>query len=134
MKQLSNAQKQHYLEQGYCKIPGLVSIEWLTELNQVTAQFVEESRDVSQSNRRFDLEADHSASAPRLRRLNSPVDLHETYWRFASEGPFADIAEDLLGAHVKFHHSKLNFKWGAAVRRLSGIKTFSFGPTRIMTY
>ena len=128
MKQLSNAQKQHYLEQGYCKIPGLVSIEWLTELNQVTAQFVEESRDVSQSSRRFDLEADHSASAPRLRRFNSPVDLHETYWRFASEGPFADIAEDLLGAHVKFHHSKLNFKWGGGGEAVKWHQDIQFWP------
>ena len=128
MKQLSNAQKQHYLEQGYCKISGLVSVEWLTELNQVTAQFVQESRGVSQSNRRFDLDADHSAEAPRLRRLNSPVDQHETYWRFASEGPFADIAEDLLGAHVKFHHSKLNFKWGGGGEAVKWHQDIQFWP------
>jgi len=50
------------------------------------------------------------ATNPRLRRLSSPTDLHETYWEFASQSPIVDVAVDLLGPDVKFHHSKLNFK------------------------
>ena len=48
------------------------------------------------------------------RRLSSPVDQDATYWEFASSDLMADIAEDLLGPNVKFHHSKLNFKWAEA--------------------
>ena len=47
---------------------------------------------------------------PRLRRLSSPTDLHDEYWQFASASVITDVAVDLLGPDVKFHHSKLNFK------------------------
>ena len=42
------------------------------------------------------------------------MDQDATYWEFASSDLMADIAEDLLGPNVKFHHSKLNFKWAEA--------------------
>ena len=58
----------------------------------------------------FDLDVGHSAAEPRLRRLSSPTDLHETYWAFASTSPIVDVVVDLIGPDVKFHHSKLNFK------------------------
>ena len=31
-------------------------------------------------------------------------------WEFIA-GPAADIAADLLGPDLKFHHAKLNYKW-----------------------
>ena len=45
-----------------------------------------------------------------LRRLKRPDEQHETYWKFA-QGIIADVAADLVGPNVVFHHSKLNFKW-----------------------
>ena len=74
------------------------------------SKFVDRSRTLTESNVVFDLDAGHSADDPRLRRLSSPTDLHETYWAFASESPIVDVVVDLLGPNVKFHHSKLNFK------------------------
>jgi ectoine hydroxylase len=114
-KLLTATQIQAFHEQGYLGVSGLVSDAWLAQLNLVTSEFIDQSRSIEGKgegkDRRFDVEPDHSASNPRLRRLNSPIDLHDTYWRFASEGPFAQVAQDLLGENVKFHHSKLNFKW-----------------------
>ena len=109
---LTEPQRRKYFEAGYVGVRGLVTEEWLKRLNDVTADYVELSRGADRSDRRFDLEPDHTAEAPRIRRLNSPVDVDEVYWEFASKGPFVDIAVDLLGPNVKFHHSKLNFKWG----------------------
>ena len=43
----------------------------------------------------FDLDVGHSADEPRLRRLSSPTDLHETYWEFASTSPIVDVVVDL---------------------------------------
>ena len=85
-----------------------MSSNWLDRLNKVTDEFVKESRSLSQSDKRFDFEPDHAPESPRIRRLNSPVDFNEEYWKFASEGPFADVAQDILGPNFKFHHSKLN--------------------------
>ncbi len=125
---LTQAQREKYFVDGYLGAEQLVSADWLLRLNEVTAMFVEQSRSLDGPDRRFDLEKDHSADAPRLRRLNSPVEAHETYWEFASQGPFADVAEDLLGPDVKFHHSKLNFKWSGGGEAVKWHQDIQFGP------
>ncbi|MDA8911406.1 phytanoyl-CoA dioxygenase family protein [Pseudomonadales bacterium] len=128
VKILTRDQSARYHKKGYCAAEGLVDSTWLARLNAVTHDFIEESRGVTASNARFDLEPDHTAAAPRLRRLNAPVDQHETYWEFASTGPFADIAEDLLGPNVKFHHSKLNFKWSGGGESVKWHQDIQFWP------
>ena len=110
-KILSQRQREAYFRDGFIGVEGLVGEPWLSRLRDVTNQFIELSRSVQGKDKRFDLEASHSAEEPRIRRLNSPTDFHDTYWEFASQGPFVDVAEDLLGPNIKFHHSKLNFKW-----------------------
>ena len=107
---LDSAQREHYRRHGFVAVPGLVDSEWLDRLRRVTAEFVDASRELTESNILYDLDAGHSADDPRLRRLSSPTDLHETYWEFASQSVITDVAVDLLGPDVKFHHSKLNFK------------------------
>jgi ectoine hydroxylase len=107
---LTAAQCEHYQEHGWLAVPELVDTEWLDRLRQVTAEFVEQSRPLTESNVLFDLDVGHSEAEPRLRRLSSPTDLHETYWSFASQSPIVDVVVDLVGPNVKFHHSKLNFK------------------------
>jgi hypothetical protein len=125
---LTQQQREDYFSAGYLGVAGLVQRDWLDRLNKVTAEFVELSREADASDKRFDLEPDHSADAPRIRRLNSPVDHHEEYWAFASQGPFVDIAEDLLGADVKFHHAKLNFKWGGGGEEVKWHQDIQFWP------
>jgi hypothetical protein len=46
-----------------------------------------------------------------VRRLRALVDRHPDFWRLASRSVLADIAADLVGPDVKFHSSKLNYKW-----------------------
>lgn len=140
-KVLSQDQRQKYFEDGYLGVDGLVQDNWLTPLRQVTHEFVELSRRLDSQgvdqcvgatqglkDKRFDLEPNHTAHAPRIRRLNSPVDHHETYWDFASRGPFVDVAQDLLGPDVKFHHAKLNFKWGGGGEEVKWHQDIQFWP------
>ncbi len=128
LKILTEDLRAKYLEQGYCGGQNWVSSEWLKRLNDVTNAFIEESRSVERSGAKFDLEPGHTRANPRLRRLNSPTDFHETYWEFASTGPFVDIAEDLLGSNIKFHHSKLNFKWGGGGEAVKWHQDIQFWP------
>jgi ectoine hydroxylase len=107
---LSEDQREHYQRSGWVAVPDLVDAEWLERLRRVTDEFVDASRTLTESNVLYDLDVGHSAAEPRLRRLSSPTDLHETYWEFASQSVITDVAVDLLGPDVKFHHSKLNFK------------------------
>ncbi len=107
---LTDPQRTQYHDRGWVSVPALVDDGWLKRLRAVTDEFVESSRTLTESNVIFDLDVGHSAAEPRLRRLSSPTDLHETYWEFASKSVIVDVAVDLLGPDVKFHHSKLNFK------------------------
>lgn len=116
---LSAEQIQHYQSQGYLVLEEFISAAWLARLQQTTQQFIEHSRATSKSNKTFDVEPDHCAQRPRLRRLNSPVDQHSDYWEFAAQSEIVDVAEALIGPNIKFHHSKLNFKYpqgGEAVK------------------
>src|SRR5436190_21989210 len=107
---LSEAQRGHDQRSGWVAVPGLVDAEWLERLRRVTDEFVDASRTLTESNILYDLDVGHSADEPRLRRLSSPTDLHDTYWEFASQSAIVDVACDLVGPDLKFHHSKLNFK------------------------
>lgn len=108
---LSEAQRRRFFEDGCLVVPGLVDGQWLACLNAAMAVNVEASRSISMSDQRFVLETGHGAATPRLRRLSSPVSHHPDFWAFASESASADVAADVCGPDVKFHHSKLNFKW-----------------------
>ena len=107
---------------------GLIGSSWLDRLRSVTSDFVEQSRSLTESNLTFDLDVGHSAAEPRLRRLSSPTDLHETYWSFASTSPLVDVVVDLLGPDVKFHHSKLNFKAARGGEEVKWHQDIQFWP------
>ncbi|MBT6095255.1 MAG: phytanoyl-CoA dioxygenase family protein [Rhodospirillaceae bacterium] len=107
---LSHDQRQHYFDHGYVSVPGFVPPDMLAELQTVTAEFLDKSRAQTESDDNYDIGPGHSADTPVLRRLKSPDDQHPAYWNFAN-GLLADVAADLVGPNVTFHHSKLNFKW-----------------------
>ena len=108
---LTQVQREAYFTTGYLAAPGLIPAEWLRRLNALSAEFIEMSRTRDKSDEAFDLGPSHSAVAPYVRRLRALVDRHPDFWRFASESVLADIAADLVGSDVKFHSSKLNYKW-----------------------
>ena len=127
-KVLTQDQRDFYLDNGYLLAERIVSDEWVDRLRAVTAQFVEQSRSLEQSDAVFDLEPDHTADEPRLRRLTSPVEQHSTYWEFAAESVLPDIAADLVGPDVKFHHSKLNFKWAKGGEEVKWHQDIQYWP------
>jgi hypothetical protein len=108
---LSQAQRQRYFETGCLAADGVISDYWLNRLRALSAEFIEASKVHTQSNEAFDLGPAHSATSPHVRRLRALVDRHPDFWRFAADSELADIAADLVGPDVKFHSSKLNYKW-----------------------
>ena len=125
---LTQAQRESYFEKGYVLVENVVPTEWLQRLREVTDEFVERSRSVTESDAVWDLEPDHTAENPRLRRLTSPVEQHPAYWEFASESLLADVAADVVGPDVKFHHSKLNFKWAEGGEEVKWHQDVQFWP------
>ncbi len=139
-KVLTQAQRDSYFENGYVLLESIIPQDWIERLRSVTDEMVERSRSVRQSDAIFDLEPGHGPDTPRLRRLSSPVENHPLYWEFAAQSLIADIAADLVGPDVKFHHAKLNFKWaegGEEVKWHQDIQSWAhtnYSPLTIGTY
>jgi ectoine hydroxylase-related dioxygenase (phytanoyl-CoA dioxygenase family) len=125
---LTQAQREFYFTEGYILLERVIGEEWLAKLRAATDEMVERSRKVGKSDQVFDLEPDHRADAPRLRRVSNPVEHHPVYWEYVTRSPLPDIVADLVGPHVKFHHSKLNFKWANGGEEVKWHYDISFWP------
>jgi ectoine hydroxylase-related dioxygenase (phytanoyl-CoA dioxygenase family) len=107
---LTSVQRDQYFEEGAVIVEGAIPETWLKRLRAASDEILERSRSVAESDGQYILEAGHSTTAPRLKRLSSPVDHHPTFWDFTSSSPAVEAAADLVGPDVKYYHSKLNFK------------------------
>ncbi|MDP6351556.1 MAG: phytanoyl-CoA dioxygenase family protein [Alphaproteobacteria bacterium] len=136
---LSQAQRKAYFADGYVSVEKLISDDWLERLRAVTADFVARSRAETEPGDVFDIAAGNGAERPKLRRLKEPDARHPVYWDFAND-VIADVAADLVGPDVTFHHSKLNFKWhdgGDQVNWHQDIQFYphtNYSPLAIGTY
>ena len=125
---LTDGQRQTYFDKGYLLVESAVDSDWIERLLATTAEMVDRSRSIAESDSIFDLEPGHSSDNPRLRRLSSPTDQHSIYWEFASRSIVPDIVADLVGPNVKFHHSKLNFKWSDGGEEVKWHQDIPFYP------
>lgn len=107
---LSTGQRESYFTEGYLGVESLISEDWLERLREATEESVAGAAAVTESDGVFDVAPGHTPDRPRLRRVRLPDDQHPTFWEFATD-VIADVAADLVGPDVVFHHSKLNFKW-----------------------
>ena len=140
-KVITEEQREHYLEHGYLVLPGFVGGDTLAGLRAATDEVVARSaaytRDTTLPLGQEDpedvlvdklmLAEGHTADNPMVTRLSAPVEVSDVYWQFAS-GLAADVAEDLLGPNVRFHHSKLNFKWPRSRERIHWHQDIQFWP------
>ena len=125
---LTQRQRESYFENGYVLAEEVVPANLLERVRVVTAEMVERSRALAKSDAVFDLEPGHTVDKPRLRRLTSPVEHHPAYWELASRSLLADLAADLVGPDVKFHHSKLNFKWAEGGEEVKWHQDITYWP------
>ncbi|MEO1142934.1 MAG: phytanoyl-CoA dioxygenase family protein, partial [Pseudomonadota bacterium] len=101
---LTQAQREKYFTDGFVSVEEIVPADVLAELQRVTDEFQDKSRAVSASDDTYDIGPGHNKDNPVLRRLKSPDIQHDAYWNF-STGLMADVAADLVGPNVVFHHS-----------------------------
>ena len=125
---ISRKQQESYFDNGYLLIENAISSQILCKLQDSTAQAIDDSRQVTQSDATWDLEPGHRSDNPRLRRLTSPNDYDDTYWAYASSETITEILSDLIGPDIKFHHSKLNFKWAGGGEEVKWHQDISFWP------
>ena len=127
---LTQKQREFYFENGYLLLEKLLCDDWIVRLRQATEEMVEMSRSIIKSDATWDLDKGHTAANPRLRRLSSMNDHHSAFWDYASSAasPLPDVIADLVGPDVKFHHSKLNFKWSKGGDEVKWHQDISFWP------
>lgn len=125
---LTRKQQESYFQDGYILLERIIDEDTINRLRAATDEMIEKSKSISQSDEVWDLDKGHTKDAPRLRRLSSPNDHHPVYWEYASKSIVPDIISDLVGPSVKFHHSKLNFKWSGGGEEVKWHQDISFWP------
>lgn len=125
---LTQEQIEFYRANGYLAVEKVFNPAEVEELRRVTDEFVDQSRQVDQSDAVFDLEPGHTAAAPQLRRLKSPVQLHEAYNRALHHDGLLDIVEQLVGSGVRYNGDKLNMKSGGFGSPVEWHQDWAFYP------
>lgn len=134
---LDQRERERYFADGFLLVPGYIGGAWLARLRAVVTAKVEESRAYTASDEQFDLAPDHSAEKPNIRRLRRAVDWHPDLWAFAADPAVLDLVADLVGPDVRFHSSKLNFKWsegGDAVQWHQDIQAWPHTNFAVLTF
>ena len=134
---LAQRERERYFEDGFLRVPGHVGPKWLDRIRAVVDAKIEASRALTASDDQFDLAPDHTAEKPNIRRLRKAVDQHPELWKFARDPAVVDLVADLLGPDVRFHSSKLNFKWsdgGEPVRWHQDIQAWPHTSFSVLTF
>jgi phytanoyl-CoA hydroxylase len=107
-----------YRDNGYLVVRDVLSKAEVEALRAVTDEFVERARKLTQHDEIFDLEDSHSAAEPRVRRIKTPHQWHDTYRRMVDHPNVLPVLQKLWGPAIRFDVSKLNLKaagYGAPV-------------------
>lgn len=125
---LSTLQIESFRRDGYLAVRQVIDPQILAELREASDALLDESRRVRESNEVFDLESDHSAENPRLRRISHPVVMREVFHQTGTSDAVLDCVEALIGPDIKFHHSKLNWKTGGGGVEIGWHQDAAFFP------
>ena len=115
---LTHVQQDQFWSDGYLVVEGAVDNDTLARLRAQMDAWAEESRKHAEpyggptvdGRPRFDLEENHSAEQPALRRINNPVEISEHFYKVMTDAPMVDMVATLIGPDVKYHHCKINSK------------------------
>lgn len=135
MGTLSDEQIRCFHRDGAIVAENAVSDAALAALRSTFAGWVEESRAhetaygrICDGRPRFDLDDDHTRDHPSLRRVASPTDVSDIYADVAFDSAMTDMASDLLGPDLRFHHAKVNSKLPKTKTVVKWHQDFPFDP------
>ena len=107
---LTEKQIEFYHKKGYLGVENVLSDKEVTDLRQVTSEFIEKSRTVTESDDVFDLEPEHSQDNPQLRRIKNPFKQHPVYKASLHHERILTIVSQLIGYGLRCNGHKLNLK------------------------
>jgi phytanoyl-CoA hydroxylase len=125
---LTPAQLYRYRTEGFLTIEGVLTPAQVAAGRAVIDEFVERSQSVFESDAVFDLEPDHTADRPHLRRIKSPARAHPFFDELLRSDAILDVVESVLGPDIRALGSKLNLKSGAGGSAVEWHQDFAFHP------
>ena len=115
---LTNEQLKFYQDNGYLLLENVITNEQLKKLQEITYEFIDRSRTLTESDDVYDLDEGHCAEQPRLTRIKLPHKQHQYFDNILKKSGVTQVLRDILGANATLLTSKLNTKspgGGAAV-------------------
>ena len=115
---ISPSNVERYCREGFIVVPNVLSEEEVRKLRSATDELVEQSRSVAFHNEIYDLEPDHSADQPRVRRIKTPDKWDARFAAIVRHPGILACLKALWGPNIRFDTAKLNMKaagFGSAV-------------------
>lgn len=135
MKILSKEQQKQFWSDGYLVVENVVDADALKAMQDDFAEWAEDSRkhnepygETVDGRPRFDMDPEHTAENPTLRRVSAPVEMSQAYYDVMASSKMTDCVTDLIGPNVKFHHSKINAKLPGGTTAVKWHQDFPFTP------
>ena len=107
---LSASDVTFYREQGYLVVPDVLDAATLETVSREMARILEGARAVTRHTEMYDLEPGHRANDPRVRRVKTPHRFFPVFQQLMRHPRLVAILQDLLGAAIRLHSSKINLK------------------------
>jgi len=125
---LSPQQLAAYERDGVVLVENVADEATLGRMRRALSDLIAASAKVTAHDDVYDLEPDHSAENPRLRRIKLPHKRHPVFREFCTSEPLLSILKQLLGANVRMHSSKLNVKASSGGAGLEWHQDWAFHP------
>ncbi len=132
---LTDQQQAQFWKDGYLLVEQAVEPTTLLALQTEFNAWVDESCQHTKpygkqldGRPRFDVEPGHCADKPGLRRVNSPIEISDTYFDVMASSHMTDCVADLIGPNIKSHHTKINSKLPGGATQVKWHQDFPFTP------
>jgi len=107
---LTESQIESYHENGYLVIENHLPTNVMDNIRTEITRFEDESRGITESNDRLELEEGHSPEQPRVRRIRLPHKISDVMRELMYSDSILGPARDLIGPNLRLHTTKLNMK------------------------
>jgi ectoine hydroxylase-related dioxygenase (phytanoyl-CoA dioxygenase family) len=132
---LSEVEITFFRDHGYLLVDQVVGPELLGRLRTDFNAWVNSSRahtapygETLDGRPRFDLETDHTADRPALRRVASPIEVSDAYLEAVRAPALVEAVAAVIGPNVKLHHCKINSKLPGTTTAVKWHQDFPFTP------
>ena len=126
---LSSQEIADFDRDGFLLVKDAISPEQLAVMREATAALIDQSRAVSTSDHRFDLDEGHGPNNPRLTRIKLPHKLNPTaFWDPLQNSKMTDVITTLLGPNTMLQTTKLNTKAPGGGQAVEWHQDWAFYP------